>query len=154
VGSDRSARFLEEARRTFLKDGTHLEVFFLYRADGQGAMGNPPPQMDRDQFIQVLRQTIEMNEIFGVIHVVEAWVYIPKKPNDHTMKQIMAGEMAVSDLKQGDKAEALIVRYECRDGSQRLWINQVLRPKTGGVALVDAVEMEDEVKGRFASLFG
>ena len=56
--------------------------------------------------------------MYGVAHILEAWVYVPKKPNDHTMKQLLAGEMAVADLKRGDKTEALVVRYECRDGSQ------------------------------------
>ena len=68
-------------------------------------------------------------------------------------QQILDGEMAVSDLKRGDKAEALIVRYECRDGTQRMWINPILRTKAGGVALADALEMGDEVSGWFASLF-
>jgi len=145
--------FVEEARTTFLKDGTHVELFFLYRQDGQCAMGNPPPKMDREQFTRVLRQTIQMNDIYGVVHIVEAWVFIPKRPNDHTMKQILAGEIAVSDLKTGDKTEALVVRYECRDGSQRMWISPIVRPKTGGVALGDVLEMGDEVRGRFGSLF-
>ena len=66
---------------------------------------------------------------------------------------ILAGEMAVSDLKKGDKTEALVVRYECRDGSQRMWIRPVVRPKAGGVALGDALEMGETAEGRFASLF-
>ena len=142
-----------EARTTFLKDGSHVELFFLYREDGEGALGHPPPDMEREQFTQMLRQTIQENEIFGVVHIIEAWVYIPKKSGDHTMKQILDGEMAVSDLNPGDKAEALIVRYECRDGTQRMWTSQILRTKTGGVALADALEMGDEVKGRFGTLF-
>ena len=145
--------FAEEARTTFLKDGTHVELFFLYRPDGQGSMGNPPPKMDRDQFTQLLRQTIRMNDIYGVVHVVEAWVNVPRKPDDHTMKHILAGEMAVSDLKKGDKTEALVVRCECRDGSQRMWISPVVRLKTGGVALADALEMGETAEGRFARLF-
>ena len=68
-------------------------------------------------------------------------------------QQILDGEMAVSDLKRGDKAEALIVRYECQNGTQRMWINPILRTKAGGVALADALEMGDEVSGWFASLF-
>ena len=60
--------------------------------------------------------------------------------------------MAVADLKKGDKTEALVVRYECRDGTQRMWINPILRHKDG-VALADPVEMGDEVQVRFGSLF-
>ncbi|HOO21216.1 MAG TPA: hypothetical protein PLJ99_08640 [Kiritimatiellia bacterium] len=59
----------------------------------------------------------------------------------------------MSDLKRGDKTDALVVRYESRDGAQRLWINQILRT-INSVALADAVEMGDEVSGRFGRLFG
>ena len=145
--------FVEEARRTFLTDGTHVELFFLFQEDGNYSMGPPPPDMPKVQFVSVLRQKIRYDNTFGVVHILEAWVFIPKHPNDHTMKQILAGEMAVADLKNGDKTEALVVRYECRDGSQRMWISPIIRPKTGGVALGDALEMGETAEGRFASLF-
>ena len=57
-----------------------------------------------------------------------------------------------AELKKGDKTEVL-VRYECRDRSQRMWISSIVRPKTGGVALGDALEMGETAEGRFASLF-
>ena len=116
-------------------------------------MGPPLPDMPKDQFVAVLRQRIRDDNTFGVVHILEAWVYVPKKPNDHIYNQILAGEMGVSDLKQGDKTEALVVRYECRDGSQRMWISPIVRPKAGGVALGDALEMGETAEGRFASLF-
>ncbi len=115
-------------------------------------MGTPPPGMPRDQFTKVLRETIRSNNTYGVIHILEAWIFIPKHPNDHTMKQILDGEIAVSDLKSGDKTEALVVRYECRDGAQRMWISPILRLKDG-VALADAAEMGETAEGRFGSLF-
>ena len=68
------------------------------------------------------------------------------------MKQILAGEMGVSDLKKGDKTESLVVRYECRDGTQRMWISPIVRTKAG-VALGDALEMGETAEGRFGSLF-
>jgi hypothetical protein len=68
------------------------------------------------------------------------------------MKQILAGEIAVAELKKGDKTEALVVRYECRDGTQRMWISPIVRPKTGGVAFGDALDMSETAGGRFASL--
>ncbi len=100
----------------------------------------------------MLRQKIPYDNTFGVVHILEAWVFVPKHPNDHTLKQILAGEMAVADLKRGDKTEALVVRYECWDGTQRMWINLILRPKDG-VALADPVEMGDVAGGRFGNLF-
>ena len=36
---------------------------------------------------------------------------------------------------------------------QRIWISPIVRPKTGGVALGDALEMGETAEGRFASLF-
>ena len=78
---------------------------------------------------------------------------MPKHPNDHTYRQIIGGEIAVSELKPGDKSEALVVRYECRDGAQRMWISPIIRSKTGGVALGDALEMGETAEGRFTSLF-
>ena len=145
--------FVEEARTNFLTDGTHVELFFLFKEDGSYSMGARPPDMPKDQFMAVLRQRICDDKTFGVVHILEAWVFIPKKPNDHTMKQILAGEMGVPDLKRGDKTEALIVRYECRDGSQRVWISPIIRPQTGGVALGDELEMGEAAEGRFASLY-
>ena len=67
--------------------------------------------------------------------------------------EIGVGLMGVSDLKKGDKTEALVVRYECRDGTQRMWISPIVRPKTGGLAFGDALEMGETAEGRFASLF-
>ena len=57
-----------------------------------------------------------------------------------------------SERKKGDKTEALAVRYECRDGTQRMWISPIVRTKDG-VALADALEMGETAEGRFASLF-
>ena len=56
------------------------------------------------------------------------------------------------ELKKDDKTEALVVRYECRDGTQRMSISPVVRTKDG-VTLADALEMGDRPEERFASLF-
>lgn len=145
--------FVEKARTTFLTDGTHVELFFLFREDGSYSMGPPPPDMPKDQFVAVLRQRIRDDNNFGVVHILEAWVYVPRKPNDHTWIQLMSGEMRMSDLKHEDKTESLLVHYKCRDGTQRAWISPIVRPKAGGVALGNALEMDETGEGRFASLF-
>ena len=49
--------------------------------------------------------------------------------------------------------EALVVRYECRNGTQRKWISLIVRTQDG-VALGDALEMGETAEGRFGSLFG
>ena len=61
--------------------------------------------MDRNQFVEVLKQAIRANDIYGVIHIAESWSYFPRTPNDHTMKQVVEGEIAVSELKPGDKTD-------------------------------------------------
>ena len=108
--------------------------------------------MDRDAFVAQLKRGIKQHQIFGIIHMVEAWTYFPRKPADHTMRQIMEGEIAVSELNKGDRTEALMVRCEGRDGYSMLWLSPIIRTPTG-VALADPMEMPDMPKGRFADLF-
>jgi hypothetical protein len=142
----------ETARETFLRDGTHMEIFFLNQADGQGGIVPPPPGMERDAFIRVLKQAIRDHAIYGVVHVAEAWAYLPRQPNDHTFKQVVAGEIAVADLAPGDKRESLMVRMESRDGDHRVWLSPIVR-SADGVALADAIEMEEPMGGRLGTLF-
>jgi hypothetical protein len=140
------------ARVTFLTDKTHVEIFFLLLADGTGGLAQTPVGMDRDQFLAVLKGSIKEHGIFGVIHIAETWSYFPRRPNDHTMKQIVQGEIAVSELNQGDRTETLMVRVECRDGWQHLWLNPIVRTKDG-VALSDSIELDDAPGGRFGTFF-
>ena len=149
----RHATWLNDlARETFLTDKLHIELFFLLKQDGQGGIAQPPSGMDRDQFVSLLKNSIQENDIYGVIHICETWSFFPKVPNDHTMKQITQGEIAVSDLKPGDKTEALMVRVECRDGTQHLWLSPIVRSKDA-VFLSDAIELDEPVKGRFGTFF-
>ena len=37
----------------------------------------------RDQFIKVLKDPIRQNNMYGIVHILEVWVYVPKKPNNH-----------------------------------------------------------------------
>lgn len=145
--------FVEEARMNFLTDGTHVELYFLFKDDGSYSMGPPPPDMSKADFVEALRDRIRSDNTFGLVHIAEAWIYVPKRPGDHTARQLESGEMKVADLKREERVETLVVRFECRDGDQRMWVSPIARPKTGGVALGDAVEMGDTVEGRFASLF-
>ena len=92
-------------------------------------------------------------ETFGVVHISESWMYIPKSRSDHTLKQIMTGEIAVSELKPGDRTEALVVMAESRDGWQVLWFSPIRRDGDK-VSLAPTVEFEETPVGRFAGLFG
>ena len=148
-----SSWFNDEARRSFLKYATHTEMFFLYKDDGQGGMLQPPRDMDRDTFVKVFKNAIRPNDIYGVVHIAEAWMYVPRCLEDRTSKQILDGENKISGLKAEDRTEILFVNYECRDGTQNTWLNPILRTKDGGVALQDPVEIGEKLDGRFGCLF-
>ena len=144
--------FVEEARATFLKDGTHQERFFIFQKDGNASVIGQEG-LDRAQFAAALKHHARAEKVFGIVHVVIIRAYIPRRPNDHTWIQLTSGEMRMSDLKHEDKTESLLVHYKCRDGTQRAWISPIVRPKDGGVALGDALEMDETTERMFASLF-
>ncbi len=140
------------ARETFERDGTHVEILFLYREDGEGAIGQPPPDMDRAEFMPLLKASIRENDIFGVIHIAESWTYLPRQPNDHTFRQVVEGEIAVSQLQPGDKTEALMVKVDVRGGLTRTWLHPIVRT-TSPPTLAPALEINEPVQGRLGSLF-
>ena len=144
--------FVEEARTTFLKDGTYQERFFLFQKDGN-VLAVKQEGLDRAQLAAVVMQQARAEKVIGIVHIVVARVYIPRRPNDHTWIQLISGEMRMSDLKHEDKTESLLVHYRCRDGTQHAWISPIVRPKTGGVNLETALEMDETAERIFASLF-
>ena len=144
--------FGAKARETFLGDKTHGEMFFFWDAEGQMGAAQPPPGVDRDQLTAMLKAEIERLKVYGVIHIAEAWTYLPKQPNDHTFKQVAQGEMSVSDLRPEDRTETLMVRMESRDGVSRIWLSPIVR-KDDDVALDDVIEIAKATKGRFGSFF-
>ena len=99
-----------------------------------------------------LQGTMRKMGSYGVIQIGEVWAYIPPRPDDHTYRQVLEGEMKVSELKEGDKTEALLVRYQSAEGDQTVWVNPILR-KASGVSLGDAIEIQGEALGRYGSLF-
>ena len=136
----------------FLKVGSHVEIYFLFTRDGQGTMVQVPPGMAREAFMANLQGTMRKMGSYGVIQIGEVWAYIPPRPDDHTYRQVLEGEMKVSELKEGDKTEALLVRYQSAEGDQTVWVNPILR-KASGVSLGDAIEIQGEALGRYGSLF-
>ena len=143
----------ETARMTFLRDKSHVELFFLVKSDGESGLGAPPPGMDRDRIADMLRDSIHENNIYGIVHIMEAWTYFPRQPNDHTFKQVVQGEMRVADLKPEDRREAVVVHYQSRDGANFMWMSPIIR-MGDRVALSDAIEWRDPPGGRFGKLFG
>lgn len=146
--------FNDEARKMFLKNAAHSELLFLYKQDGQGTMIEPTRNMDRDTFSKVFKDYIRQNDIYGVVHIVEAWIYVLCSLEGRTSKQVVDVENKMSGQQAEERAETLVVRYECKDGTQNIWLNPILRTKSAGVALQDPVEIEEKVGGRFGSLFG
>ena len=144
--------YCERARGMFLKDGSHVELYFLFSQDGQGTMVQVPPGMDRETFMANLKGTLQKLGSYGVIQIAEVWTYLPPRPNDHTFRQVLEGEIKVSELKPGDRTEALLVRYQSSDGNQCVWVNVIQRKGTG-VSLAEPIELHDKADGRFGSLF-
>lgn len=143
----------ESARMTFLKDKTHVEMFFLVCPDGKLGMGSPPPGIDRDHVANMLKDSIKEHGFYGIVHIMEAWTYFPKQPNDHTFKQVVQDEMRVEDLKPEDRREAVVVHYQSRDGANTMWMSPIIR-MSDVVAVADAIEWRDPPGGRFGRLFG
>jgi len=123
------------AVRTFLEDKTHVELFFFLKAAGPSSIFPVPPKVDRKEMLSAIRATIKAEDIYGVIHIAEAWTYVPAGRNDHTVKQIMDGEIKVSELNEKDRKEALLVSVESREGGCELWFAQIVRDGKGNVTL-------------------
>ena len=117
----------EQSKGVFLRDGHHGEMFFFVSDDGRAAVMPAPADMDRDKMVDQLRQQVRENNIYGLVHISESWSYFRQKPGDHTMKQIMEGEIAVSELRPEDRDEALAVMMETREGAHFMWITPILR---------------------------
>lgn len=138
----------ELARRKFLQDGAHEEVFMFFKSDeenGQLVFVQPPEDMDRESFYRVLRNNIREQDIETIVHIAEVWAYAQKRPNDHTWKQIQEGEIAILQLKDDDKEEALVVNVVCRGGAEYGLLNPILRTK-------DEIALANPVRGSYAPI--
>lgn len=140
----------EKAKWTFLKDKTHVEIIFVFHSTGKGIL--LLVRGDRDAFVEKLKELIRRNDIIGIVHICEAWTRFGDN-KDHITKQIMMGEMGVSDLRPEHRGEALFTAIQSRDGQSFCWIDPILRDKTGKVSLRDGFKL-DKIEGRFGGLFG
>jgi len=135
----------------FLKDKTHAEMIFVFHSTGKGILllvrGN------RDAFAEKLKALVRGSDVVGVVHVCEAWTHSGAN-NDHITKQIMLGEIGVSDLRPADRTEALFIAIQSRDGRSSCWVDPIVRDaKTGEVSLGEGFNL-DKMGGRFGRLFG
>ena len=63
-----------------------------------------------------------------IILIGETWASFIKD-KDHTARQLLDGEMKVSDLRQEDKEKALMVRMECLDDDALIYFDKMIRDK-------------------------
>lgn len=116
-----------QARKMFLEAGTHLEIVFIVGDDGTLQPQPIGPPMPRASIAQALREQIPDSPVCGLIHIGEGWAYIPKGKGDHTQKQLILGEMGVSDLNDEDKTEVLASGLLSRGGTCRMLLEEIVR---------------------------
>ena len=143
----------KQARQIFLQDKSHAEILFFLPIDGKGHIVHSRFE-DRDKMAAWMKAHIAEHYAFGVIHICECWVRFAEGKNDHILRQILDGEMKVSQLREEHRKEALSVTVQARDGYSMTWIDEIVRDKaTGNVSLKPSVTVQD-FEGRVGKLFG
>lgn len=147
------AQFVHTQAKTILvRDGRHAEMLFCMPLDGHGHVvlwGS----IDRDLQATWIRRHIAEKYAFGVVHVTEAWMRMAPNPNDHVLKQVLAGEIKVSELRPEDRTEVLMVSAQSRDGWSLAWSDEIVRNAGGKLSLGECHTVKD-YEGRFGKLFG
>ena len=139
-----------KARQMFMQDKTHAEMVFVFEVSGKCLL--LLVRGDRDEFIANLRRLIKERPVVGVVHIAETWMRVGGR-GDHVTKQIVMGEMGVSDLRPEDREEALLVSIQSRDAQGISWVHPILRDaKAGKVSLGEGFTI-NEIGGRFGRLF-
>ena len=141
-----------QAKAILVRDGRHAEMLFCMPLDGHGHVvlwGS----IDRDHQASWIRRHISETYAFGVIHVVEVWMRMAPNPNDHILKQVMAGEIKVSELRPEHRKEALMVSAQSRDGWSMAWSDEIVRGIDGKPSFGTCHAVTD-YEGRFGKLFG
>lgn len=107
----------EKGANFFMLDGAHANILFSFKKE-QGLISADliPPTNDHDEMCELVRNIVEENDLYGVIFIGEIWMYCSTGAKDHTLFQLLDGEMRVADLNDKDKREALMVRMENKDG--------------------------------------
>ena len=143
----------EEAKRVFLKDKYHSELFFFMPLNGEGHIVQWTGK-ERDAAADWVQKHSREHYVYGVVHVCECWVRFADGPNDHTLRQIADGEMRVSELRPEDRKEALSVVAQSRDGYAHNWLDEIVRDKPKGTPrLGKCREFSGGFEGRFGNLF-
>ena len=139
----------QKAKHLFLEHGRHIEIMIFFHGDGKSI--SIPIGGDRDRFVSVVKHALNGSGVIGIVHICEAWTHISHQP-DHVNKQLLLGEMAVSDLRPEDRGEALFTSIQGCDGQSTCWVDPILRDKTGKISLGKGFQIS-KIGGRFGKLF-
>jgi hypothetical protein len=142
----------EQSKQVFLRDGHHDEIYYFVSEDGQGEVIAVQAKENRDEMVVALKQRIRERNIYGLVHIVEGWTYFRQGTRDHTMRQILEGEIKVSELRPDDRGEALVVQMESREGAHFMWVTPILRHGEK-VMLGETISSPEPPGGRFSGLF-
>lgn len=134
---------IAESRQVFLKDKTHVQVIFVFKDEGLVSVAPVPAKVAQDQVHEAIRQAVREHNLYGVIHVGEGWMYLSKHAKDHTMFQLLDGEMRVADLRPEDRQECLFLRVENRDGDVAAFVSRIVRDEDD-VGLDAGFRVEDK----------
>lgn len=143
------------ARGLFIADGYHVPIYFLFDDYGEATIfpAKIENDQDKDRVSNTLKIFISDNKIYGVISIMEAWIYNAKNKNDDVIKQLLDGKSRVSEM--DDKQEALIVSMETRDGNKIMWLNPISR--TNNLVKLGKIDRQvfkkDECSGRLCNWF-
>ena len=124
--------YLQQSKTTIFSGwNTWQHVVFVYQGGRPCFCGfSFPPNIDQDQLNAAISDAVNQHNLYGVIFIGEIWMYVIKE-KDHTAFQLLDGEMKVSDLRDGDKREALMVRMESRDGDSLIYLDEIIRNDNG-----------------------
>lgn len=148
-----AASIHEQAKQILVSDKHHAEMLFFMPLNGQGH-AVPWVGDDRDALAKWMRRHIREHYIYGIVHVGEVWVrFAETGPNDHVLKQVIAGEIRVSELRPEDRREALSVTAQTRDGYSHNWIDEMLRIGGSDAVILGECREFDDLEGRFGNLF-
>ena len=124
-------RLNAEARRQFLTDGTHLEIFFLFNDEGLMNIA-PIAGMDKEMILSGLKRTLDEKNGYAYIHIVEA---------------------TARAVDRAAEADSLLLHAESRDGLSTAFFSTVAM-KGDEKLLLDAVEVDgSKLEGRFTGIF-
>jgi len=135
-----------------MEDGYHAEIFFLFTEDGAMIILTVQ-ERDPKARAWMVRKVIKDENIYGLVHVAQAWMHRQTEPGDHTTRQIWDGEIKVSELRDEDKSEVLAVTMQSRDGDSCAWATPILKNNERGKLTLGKSELLSAQGGRFLHLF-